>query len=304
MPAKMIESERGVVYSERRSSVENNNAGLLYEQLIAATYTAHPYGWPVVGWSSDIESWTLDDLQTHFRMGYAPNNCVLVVAGDVTAAEILALAKKYFEPLPRQPPPSPVRTREPEQTGERRVVIRKPAQLPLLMVSYHVPASSHADYETLRVLGNLLSEGRSSRLYRRLVDRDQLAIQAGSSLDHSLDPGEIIVNIQPRSGVDLARLEKALFEEIDGLASSPVSPDELQKAKNQLLTALYRDWKTIAGKADLLGRYEVFFGDYRKLFAAEKDLEQVTAGGIQRVARQYLHDRNRTIATLIPEAAR
>jgi zinc protease len=300
---KMIESERGVVYSERRSSVENNNAGLLYEQLIAAAYTAHPYGWPVVGWSSDIESWTLDDLQAHFRMGYAPNNCVVVVTGDVTATEIQALSKKYFEPIPRQQPPPPVRTREPEQTGERRVVIRKPAQLPLLMVSYHVPASSHADYETLRVLGNLLSEGRSSRLYRRLVDRDQLAIQTASSLEHSLDPGEIVLNIQPRSGVDLARLEKALFEEVDGLVSSPVSADELQKAKNQLLTALYRDWKTIAGKADLLGRYEVFFGDYRRLFNAEKDLEQVTAAGVQRAAKQYLHDRNRTIATLIPEAA-
>ena len=300
---KMIESERGVVYSERRSSVENNNAGLLYEQLIAAAYTAHPYGWPVVGWSSDIESWTLDDLQAHFRMGYAPNNCVVVVAGDVTAAEIQALAKKYFEPIPRQQPPPPVRTREPEQTGERRVVIRKPAQLPLLMVTYHVPASSHADYETLRVLGNLLSEGRSSRLYRRLVDRDQLAIQAASSLEHSLDPGEIVLNIQPRSGVDLARVEKALFEEVDGLVSTPVSADELQKAKNQLLTALYRDWKTIAGKADLLGRYEVFFGDYRRLFNAEKDLEQVTTAGVQRAAKQYLHDRNRTIATLIPEAA-
>src|SRR6185436_10669157 len=116
--------------------------------------------------------------------------------------EVQVLAKKYFETIPRQQPPPPVRTREPEQTGERRVVIRKPAQLPLLMVTYHVPASSHADYETLRVLGNLLTEGRSSRLYRRLVDRDQLAIQAASSLEHSLDPGEITLNIQPRSGVD------------------------------------------------------------------------------------------------------
>src|ERR1700757_3423356 len=110
---KIIESERGVVYSERRSSVDNSNGGALRELAQATAFIAHPYHWPVIGWPSDIESWTMDDLKAHFRMGYAPNNCVMVVVGDVTPAQVVALGQKYLEPIPRQDPPPPVRTKEP-----------------------------------------------------------------------------------------------------------------------------------------------------------------------------------------------
>jgi len=135
----MIESERGVVYSERRNG-EDSPFGSLYELLKASAFIAHPYHWPVVGWPSDIQSWTMEDLQTHFRMGYAPNNCVMVAVGDVKAEEVIALAKKYLEPIPRHDPPPPVRTVEPEQKGERRVELNKPAESPLLMIGYHVRA--------------------------------------------------------------------------------------------------------------------------------------------------------------------
>ena len=123
--AKIIESERGVVYSERRTSVDNNNFGILNEQLNAAAFTAHSYHWPVLGWPSDIEAWTMGDLKSHFRMGYAPNNCVMVVVGDVSTAEVQSLARKYLEPIPRQDPPPPVVTKEPQQQGERRVTVKK-----------------------------------------------------------------------------------------------------------------------------------------------------------------------------------
>src|SRR5580658_4516516 len=142
---KIIESERGVVYSERRSSVDNNNSGILREQLDAAAFIAHPYHWPVVGWPSDIEAWTMDDLKAYFKIGYAPNNCTMVVVGDVSAQQVMALAKKYIEPIPRQAPPPPVRTKEPVQLGERRVIVKKPAQLPIEMVAYHVPDAKSAD---------------------------------------------------------------------------------------------------------------------------------------------------------------
>ncbi len=125
---KIIESERGVVYSERRSSVDNSNGGILREQLDAAAFIAHPYHWPVVGWPSDIEAWSMEDLKEYFHIGYAPNNCTMVVVGDVTAAQVMALVKKYIEPIPRQAPPPPVRTKEPVQLGERRITVRKPAQ--------------------------------------------------------------------------------------------------------------------------------------------------------------------------------
>ncbi len=300
---KIIESERGVVYSERRNSVDNSNFGILFEQLRAAAFTAHPYHWPVVGWPSDIESWTMDDLKNHFRMGYAPNNCTMVVVGDVSTPEVLALAKKYLEPIPRQEPPPPVRTKEPEQLGERRVTVVKRAQLPIEMVAFHVPETKHPDDAALDVLETLLTSGQSSRLYSRMVDKDQLVLSVNAFRQNALDPGLLIFNLQPRSGVEPARAEKALFEELDRVCNQPVPDQELRKAKNQLLAGHYRQLKTIAGRANLLGEYEVFYGDYRKLYAVEKTLEAVTAADVQRVAKQYLTEKNRTIATLIPEKA-
>jgi zinc protease len=298
---KMIESERGVVYSERRSSVDNSNFGILYEQLNATAYLAHPYGWPVVGWASDIEAWTIDDLKQHFRMGYAPNNCVLVLTGDITETEALRLARKYLEPIPRQEPPPPVRTKEPAQMGERRVVVRKAAQLPLLMVSYHVPNARHADHRPLELLSAVLSRGRSSRLYRRLVDRDQLTISVDAGKYDTLDPGQFMITMQVRAGQDSAAAEKALFEEIETVRTSGIAAEELAKVRNQMLVDLYRDLKTIAGKANLIGSYEVFYGDYKRVNTAAQELEKVTAADIKRVATEYLGERNRTVATLIPD---
>lgn len=300
---KIIESERGVVYSERRTSVDNSNFGTLYEQLGASAFTAHPYHWPVVGWPSDIEGWTMDDLKAHFKTGYAPNNCVMVIVGDTTEAQVMALAKKYLEPIPRQDPPPPVRTKEPEQRGERRVTVRKQAQLPIQMVAYHVPETKAADETVLDVFDAILTEGQSCRLYKRLVDTDQLAISVGGSLQPSLDPGLYVFTVQPRTGVETSKTEAALFEEIAKIQATPVSADELRKAKNQLLAANFRQLKTIAGRANLLGTYEVFKGDYRKLFTLEQDVEAVTAADIQRVAKKYFTADNRTIATLVPASA-
>ena len=299
---KIIESERGVVYSERRSSVDNNNFGILFEQLHAAAYIAHPYHWPVVGWPSDIESWTMDDLKHHFRMGYAPNNCIMVVVGDVSAPQVITLAKQHLEPIPRQDPPPPVRTKEPEQLGERRVKVVKAAQLPIEMVAYHVPAANNPDDAALDVLETILSHGESSRLYSRMVDKEQLVLSVNAFRQTTLDPGLMVFSLRPRSGVDTAQAEKALFEELDRVSSQPVSDRELQKAKNQLLADHYRELKTIAGRANLLGRYELFYGDYRKLYTVDHEYEEVTAADVERVARQYLTVKNRTVATLIPES--
>jgi zinc protease len=298
---KIIESERGVVYSERRMSVDNSNGGMLSELARATAFVAHPYHWPVVGWASDIEAWTMDDLKNHFRMGYAPNNCVLVLVGDVRYDNALALAKKYLEPIPRHDPPPPVRTREPEQQGERRVVLSKPAQLPIQQVLYHIPQATHPDMPALDVISTLLTGGQSSRLYRRMVDTEQLAISVNGAARDALDPTVFTFGIQPRSGVDPAQTERALFEELARLGSEAVPDAELRKAKNQILAGMYRQLKTIEGRANLLGSYEVFHGDYNKLFTADRDIEAVAAADIQRVARQYFTAKNRTVATLIPE---
>jgi zinc protease len=298
---KMVASERGVVYSERRTSVDNNNFGILYEQIHAAAFIAHPYHWPVLGWPSDIEAWTQQDLKDYFAIGYAPNNCTMVVVGDVTVARVMELAKKYIEPIPRHDPPPPVRTKEPEQLGERRVTVKKAAQLPIQMVAYHVPEAKNPDAIVLDVVATVLSRGQSSRLYKRMIDEEPLALSVNGNAGDSLDPTLMIFTIQPRNGVDPARTEKVLYEELERLQNTEISARELQKAKNQLLTAHYNQLKTIAGRASLLGNYESIFGDYTKTFTIDKDYEAVTAADIQRVAKKYFTEKNRTVATLIPE---
>ena len=233
---KMIESERGVVASERRTSVDNNNFGLLDEQLWATSYIAHPYQWPVVGWMADIENWKLEDLKRHFEMGYSPSNATMVVSGDVRAEEIFKLAEKYIEPIPAHAPPPPVTTSEPEQLGERRATVKKFAQLPLLMVSYHIPQSANPDYYALRVLREILFSGQSSRMYQRIVDKDQVGLFVDARMNYSLDPTLFVITAQPKDDIKPETIERAIYVEIDRIKSQPITDEELEKARQEIFS--------------------------------------------------------------------
>jgi zinc protease len=298
---KKIESERGVVASERRSSVDGQNEGILDEQLWATAFIAHTYQWPVVGWMSDIESWTIADLKHHFEMGYSPSNATMVVVGDVTPEEVFALAEKYLEPIPSHAPPPPVTTVEPEQLGERRLVVHKPAELPLLMIGYHVPKTDNPDFYALNVLRSILFQGESSRMYQRLVDKDQIALDVESETDNAFDPTLLLFEVQPKEGVDPEKCEKAIYEELERAAKAQVTDRELEKAKNFRLAEFYRQVQTINGRANTIGTYEVFFGNYQKLFDAAENYSAVTKDDVQRVAKAYFGPNNRTVATLVPE---
>jgi zinc protease len=300
---KIVESERQVVYSERRLSVDNDNFGLLEEQLEAATFLAHPYHWPVIGWPSDIEKWTLDDLKAYFAKGYSPSNATMVVVGSVKADEIFRLAEKYMEPIPAHDPPPPVRTLEPKQLGERRISVHKFAQLPIVEIAYHVPQAQGPDYYTLDLVQTLLTRGESSRLYRALVDQQQLAIEVQSSHEMTVDPFMFTFTVQPRQGVPPEKAEQALYAEIEKLKSDGVDDHELQKAKNQAIANYYRSLRSINRRANVIGRYEVFFGDYHKLANAEQEYNKVTATDIQRAVKEYFAVNNRTVATLVPDVA-
>jgi zinc protease len=300
---KMVESERAVVANERRLSVENDNESLLREQLMAAAFVAHPYHWPVIGWMVDIEHWRREELMDYFRVYYAPNNCVLVIVGDIRPDEVVRLARRYLERIPAQPPPRPVTTVEPEQQGERRVWLHKFAQMPLLQVAYHTPAATHADFIPLSVLDYVLLRGQSSRLYQRLVDQEQVALSVQGGQAEHLDPFVFEIDIAPRTGVPTERVEKVLYEALDRVGSSPLEERELQKAKNTAVADFYRSIKTINGKAQTLGTYEVVFGDYHRLFQAVDLINQVSREDVQRAAKKYFGPRNRTVAILVPEAA-
>ncbi len=296
-----IKSEREVVASERRLSVDNENGGVLDEQLWATAFIAHTYQWPVVGWMSDIEHWTMDDLKHHFAMGYSPSNATMVVVGDVSSEEVFKLCEQYIEPIPSHAPPPPVTTVEPEQLGERRLVVHKPSELPLLMIGYHVPQTNSPDFYALNILRTVLFQGESSRMYQRLVDKDQIALDVESESEPGFDPTLAIVLAQPKQGIDPQVCEKAIYEELDRTKSALITDQELEKAKNIRLMEFYQQMRTINGRANTIGTYEVFFGDYNKLFDAAKNYAAVSKEDVQRVAKEYFGANNRTVATLLPE---
>jgi zinc protease len=296
-----VQSEREVVYSERRTSVDNNNEAFLDEQVQAAAFTAHPYGIPVIGWPSDIESWTQHDLREWFRTNYAPNNAAMIVTGDVAPAEVFALAERYLAPIPAQAPPPPVRTIEPPQVGERRVIVRRPSQVPYIQVAFHTDRASDADAEALNLLSTILTGGESSRLYRRVVDRDRLAISLYDYLLRGFDPGlyRLLVTVSPEKGIEAC--EAAIFEELARVGRDGVTDAELRKAKKVALAGFWRRMATIDGKAEALGDAELFRGDWRAALTGPARYEHVTAREIQALARKLFDEKNRTVGLLIPE---
>lgn len=300
---KIIESERGVVYSERRLRTDNSNQGLLNEQVQATAFVAHPYQFPVIGWPSDIEGWSKKDLQDYFLTYYAPNNATMIVVGDVTADEVFTLAKKYIEPISAQKPPEPVRTVEPEQTGERRVTITKDAQVPLVQIAYHIGSASDASAEALDLLFAILTRGDSSRLHQRLVEQDQIALGVGGYLDRGFDPGLAWIAMTLSANADPARAEAILDEELAKLAKDGPTPAELTKAKNIQVADFWRNLKTISGKAQALGSNEVFRGDWQALFSSPARYEAVTADQIRDLAAKVFRNTNRTVGVLTPPAA-
>ncbi|HXF58931.1 MAG TPA: pitrilysin family protein [Candidatus Saccharimonadales bacterium] len=299
---KSVESEREVVYSERRTSVDNDNSALLDEQVQAVAYVGHPYHFPVIGWPSDIERWTIDDLKEYFRVHYAPNNATMVVAGDVTPEEVFALAEKHFGPIPAVPQPKEEITKEPAQIGERRVVLKKAGQTPLLEMAFHSGAAGDKDAEARAILVNILSAGESSRLYRRLVDQDRVALDASAfQSPNGFDPGLIKIGVTVAPDKTPAAAEAALLEELAKVGASGVTEAELRKAKNSAQAGYWKQLETIDSKAGSLGSYEVFRGDYHALFTAPERYEKVTRAQIQDLARRTFDEKNRTVGVLIPE---
>jgi zinc protease len=295
---KMVASERGVVLSERSTGLENSNVHMLQEEVNGVAFQAHPYSWPVIGHESDIAAWTQDDLTRYFNVYYSPNNAVVVIVGDVKVEQVKKLATRYFAAIPKRALPPPVRTVEPPQKGERRVFVAKEsATSPNLMVAYKVPAISHADYYALNVLQSILADGKTSRLYRALVEQ-QLATEVGADNSDGFDPGLLYLFAVAAANVEPDRLERALLAEVERLARDGVSEEELQKVKNQKLLGIYRAQETINGKAQQLGNYEVFFGDYQKMFDAPEAYKKLSTADIRNVAAKYLRKSQRTVGVL------
>jgi zinc protease len=295
---KMVESERGVVLSERSTGLENSPWDLLTQSVQAAAFQEHPYHWPVIGYEDDMKNWKQADLERYFKTYYAPNNCVVVVSGNVKLADVKRMAEKYLEPIAAQPAYAPVHIAEPAQTGERRITVQKEVATPYLHIAYHVPNAKHEDYYALDILSYILSSGNSSRLYSSLVDKKQLATQIFTNYRESFDPTLFKFYAVANKGVNETDVEKAIYEEIEKIKKDGISERELQKIKNQKLVEFYGQIETINGKSNNIGTYEVFFGDYKKMFDAPANYNKVTAEDVKTAANKYFTKSNRTVGVL------
>lgn len=294
-------SERDVVYEERRLRTENSPSGKLYEQFNATAFTAHPYGCPVVGWAADISTVMREDVEKFFIRYYAPNNCVVGIVGDVKADEVFALCEKYFGPIPSQPPPDPVFTSEPEPAGEKRVEVEYDAE-PSVLVGYLSTQLGDPDQDVLQVISSLLTDGRTSRLYKRLVD-GKIAQDAFSN-----DPGLVrypdmfVLGASPLEGHTCAEIEDIIYEELDKLKQMPVSDWELAKVRNQVEAGFINQLNSNTGMASRLASWEMLTGDWNNLVKHRDATLAVTAADIQRVAQKYFDKKRRTVATLVQPA--
>lgn len=299
---KFIVSEMGVVMEERMLRIDNSVRGQMWEDLDALAFKAHPYKWPVIGWMSDLEAIDRDDCVEYFRTYYAPNNAILIVAGDFDTKKAMKLIHQYYDDIPAQEPPKPVRTVEPEQLGERRGVVNKKAELPAVFIAYHAPDVKSDDIYTLDVLQQILTGGESSRLYRSLVRESQAAMSVTASFPWRIDPYLFEFNVKMKPGHETLEAEEAIYAELADIIENGVLDEELARAKNVLEADFVRSMQTVNGRASKIGRYEILFGDYTEIMNVPGRYRAVTDEQVREAAEKYFSDRNRTVVTLVPEA--
>ena len=291
--------EKDVVMEERRMRTESNPIGRLLEEFTAAAFKAHPYGEPVVGHMSDLKTITRQEAKEFFDKYYGANNLTIALVGDVDPKEMKRLAEIYFGRLPKKPRPEPVETVEPEQIGQRRVIVEDVAQ-PVLIVGYHKGNILDPDDPVFDIIADIMGRGRTSRLYKTLVKEKKIAINVGVFTGY---PGEkypnlIIFFAIPSQGHTAEECEAAILEEIERLKSEKVTEKELEKAQTRARADLIRTLGSRMGIASLLTQYQVLTGDWRNVFRRIDQLKAVTAEDIQRVAKKTFVDRNRTTALI------
>ncbi|MBI3246863.1 MAG: insulinase family protein [Deltaproteobacteria bacterium] len=298
-----FQAERKIVMEERRMRTTDDPGSDLLEQLSAAAYTAHPYGWPTVGWMNDLEAMTLDDVQKYRQIYYAPNNAILVIAGDVSPETLLPKVRAEFGKAQTNTPPPPVSAKEPPQRGERRVVLKRPASLPIYMAAYHTPNFEHADSFPLSMLSIILAGGRSSRLQLSLVEHKALALSADADYGRtSLDPALFFLSMRIAPGKKWQEAEAALYQEVEKAKTTLVGEKELQRAQNLVEASFIYGQDSLFYRAQQLGQYALL-GDWKLIDKVIPGIRAVTAADIQRVAQTYLREENRTVGLLLPEGA-
>jgi predicted Zn-dependent peptidase len=290
--------ERDVVHEERRLS-ESQPFGRLLEQFAAAAYTAHPYGQPVVGWSSDLESFSAVDAQNFYRKYYVPANMVVTLVGDVKASEVLPVVEKYLGRLHAGPKPEPLRTVEPPQNSERIVILHETTQ-PIFIEGYHKPGALDKDDAVYDALQDLMSNGRTSRLHRSLVRDKKIAAVSGgfNGFPGGKYPNLFVFFAISTPGHTPEEIRDAIHFEIERVKTQDITDEELQMIKTRARADLIRQLGDNQGLAFQLGSAQSLYGDWRGLFQHVSDIEKVSKADIRRVAKSNFVESNRTIAMM------
>ena len=293
-------SERKVVMEERRLRYEDDPQNSLFEEVVAAAFKVHPYQRPVIGWMSDLQSIERDDLLHYYKTYYAPQNAVIVVVGDVNAKDMMERIRSSFEDRASDTSIRGISYGEPEQRGEKRLFLKKEAELPFIITAYHVPSFPHEDSYALDVLHLILSGGKSSRLYQSLVYEKKVALSASADFSgFNRDPYLFFFFATASPGKHINDVEDALHEEIEKLRKSPPSEREIQKAINQIESSFVMGQDSIYVQAMQYGMFEML-GDWRLMDKYLAGVRKVTQKDVVRVAEKYLREENRTVGILIP----
>ena len=291
--------ERMVIQEERRMRTENTPGGRMHEEFLTTAFKAHPYGIPVIGHMSDIINYNRAEAKLFYEKYYSPSNLTIALVGDVDPQEGLKLVKKYWNRIPRREKPTRITTIEPEQKAERRVILEEKTQ-PNMMIGWHIPEGIHPDMKAIEAMMAILGQSRTSRLYKRMILKDKIAVGAGafSGYPGTKYPSLAVVYSYPAQGKTNSECEAVIYEEIEKLKNELVSKEELDKVKQRASIGFIRDLRDNLEFAEKLALYQQIYGNWREVFRELDKINAVTPEDIQRVARKYFIKTNRTVAAI------
>jgi zinc protease len=293
-------SERAVVMEERRMRYDDDPQSVVYEEVMSTAYKNIPYRWPVIGWMEDLKRITRDDLYAYYRKNYVPNNAMIIVAGNLDVDKVLGRIEREFGTILAGEEILNPDIGEPEQLGERRLYVKKEAELPYVLCAYKAPNMSGEDGYALEVLATILSGGKSSRIYRSLIDKKRIALSADASYD-SLEkyPSLFYLDATALPGKSIGEVEKALYEEVEKIKKEPPDEREVQKAKNQIEAGFIMSQDSLFSQAQMIAMFEML-GGWKLIDRYFEGIRKVKPQDVQRVAQKYLVEDKRTVGVLVP----
>lgn len=298
-----LDNQRNAVQEERRIGLDNAAYGKSGEMQQELMYDNFAYKHDTIGSMDDLNAASVDDVRGFFKMYYAPNNAVLTLVGDFKTADALALIRKNFESIPRQPDPPPVDMTEPEQKAERRASVDDPlARLARISIAYKTVPGNTADFYALQVLGNVLGGGVSSRLNQKLVREKEMVTNANTFVQEMRGVGGFYIIATPRPNFKNNDVEAAIYDEVARLQKEPIADWELQKAKSGARRNFINSLQSSLGRANAIGQAAVYYGDPNLINTRLDKVTAVTKEDVQRVANKYLVQTNRTVVITVPKA--